>query len=107
MDEDCLIPPETHLKNVIESVSGICNVDQRASNTCMYSGAHNAIFGANHQITRPRQGTSRGSNKKDLMIAKFLGWGINVSGWFSSLMSMISMDVMWVKTSWEVCRGRC
>jgi hypothetical protein len=78
MDEDCLIPPETRIKNVIESVSGICNVYQRASKTCMYSGAHNAIFGADHQITRPRQGTSGGSNNKDLMIAKFLGWGIDV-----------------------------
>jgi hypothetical protein len=44
----------------------------------MYSGAHNAIFGADHQISRPQQGMTLGSKNKDHMKAKFLGWGINI-----------------------------
>jgi hypothetical protein len=77
MDEDRLIPPDTRIKNVIESVSGICNVYQRASKSSMYSGAHSAIIGVDHQTSRPQQVTKHASNNKDHMQAKFLGWGID------------------------------
>ena len=77
MDEDRLIPPDTCIKNVIESVSGICNIYQRASKSSMYSSAHSAIIGVDHQTSRPQQVTKHASNNEDHMQAKFLGWGID------------------------------
>jgi hypothetical protein len=48
MEEDPLIPDKTRKRNVIESVSGICNVYSKASSSDMFMDAHNAKLGADH-----------------------------------------------------------
>jgi hypothetical protein len=48
MEEDPLIPKKDHNKNVIESVSGICNLYYKYSLDDMFTGAHVVEIGADH-----------------------------------------------------------
>jgi hypothetical protein len=48
MEEDPLIPKKDHNKNVIESVSGICNLYYKYSSDDMFMGDHVAEIGADH-----------------------------------------------------------
>ena len=78
MEEDPLIPKAIGRKNVIESVSGICNVYQKASTSVMYAGARHAQFVADHGTSLPQQDMSCASNNKDQMKDKFVTWGIHL-----------------------------
>jgi hypothetical protein len=75
MDEDPLIPPHDQKRNVIESVSGICNVYSRVSSTYMFTGAHNSELGADHRSTGT-QGAA--TNAKDVMKARFKEWRVHL-----------------------------
>ena len=75
MDEDPLVPPHDRKRNVIESVSGICNVYSRVSSTYMFTGAHNSKLGADHRSTGT-QGAA--TNAKDVMKARFIEWRVEL-----------------------------
>ena len=75
MAEDPLIPKEERKRNVLESVSGICNVYAKVSPTDMFAGAHNSEFGADHQSSTMLALTK---NAKDVMKARFMDWGIDL-----------------------------
>ena len=80
MAEDPLIPKEERKRNVLESVSGICNVYAKVSPTDMFAGAHNSEFGADHQSSTMLALTK---NAKDVMKARFMDWGIDLK-WVTS-----------------------
>ena len=75
MAEDPLIQKEDRKKNVIESVSGICNVYSKVSPTDMFAGAHFSEFGADHQSSTAQAVTT---NAKDVMKDRFMDWGIDL-----------------------------
>jgi hypothetical protein len=83
MDEDPLISPEDCERNVIESVSGICNVYWKASSDNMFTGAHTAKFGVDHGSSPTPQSTNQEVGcTKNSMKAKFTEWGIDLK-WVS------------------------
>jgi len=78
MEEDILIPENVSKCNVLESVSGICNVYSKASRGEMFSGSHKLEFGVDHTITRATQQGNQVTTKKDNMKAKFQCWGVDL-----------------------------
>jgi hypothetical protein len=77
MCEDPLMPPSLQKRNIIESVSGICNVYAKSSTVDMYTGAHDAQFVPDHQSNIPcsslQTTKDNGFNEK-----KFSKWGVNL-----------------------------
>jgi hypothetical protein len=65
MEEDPLMPSSLQKRNIIESVSGICNVYAESSTVNMYTGAHDAQFVPNHQSNNP----SSSPTAKDTMVS--------------------------------------
>jgi hypothetical protein len=53
MEEDPLMSPSVQKRNIIESVSGICNLYAKSSTVDMYTGAHDAQFIPDHQSKNP------------------------------------------------------
>jgi hypothetical protein len=80
-EEDPLIPKKDHNKNVIKSVSGICNLYYKYSLDDMFTGAHVAEIGADHSggnITVRQSPRKESQKNKDSMKTKFKEWGINL-----------------------------
>ena len=79
MNEDPLIPKRDKERNVIESVSGICNIYSKASKSDMFTGAHEVQVALDHSAISPQVLTEPGEiNSKDRMKAKFTAWGIDM-----------------------------
>ena len=79
MNEDPLIPKRDKERNVIESVSGICNIYSKASKSDMFTGAHEVQVALDHSAISPQLLTEPGEiNSKDRMKAKFTAWGIDM-----------------------------
>jgi hypothetical protein len=85
MEEDPLLPKYLHDKNVIESVSGICNVYSTDNKGNMFAGADGANFGAIHsngggQKPAPKKVAEKKESKKkqEKMKEKFAQWGIDL-----------------------------
>jgi hypothetical protein len=78
MEEDILIPEDVQKQNVLESVSGICNVYFKASQRDMFSRSHKLAFGVDHSVpVATQQASWITPTKKDKMKAKFHQWGVN------------------------------
>jgi hypothetical protein len=93
MDADPLIPPNIRERNVIESISGICNVYSKSSTIDMFTGAHHAQLVADHQSKDP---SSSLTTKDTLLAMKKSLWNgvLTYNGLFSFRTSMTSMDVI-------------
>ena len=77
MDADLLIPPNIRKRNVIESISGTCNVYSKSSSIYMFTGAYHAHLVANHQSTN----SSSLMTTKDTLLAmknKYVEWGVDL-----------------------------
>jgi hypothetical protein len=78
MEEDPLIPTKDRAKNVIESVSGICNLYSKYSSEDMFTGAHVAELGTDHSRgpkTVKQSPKGKRTTTKESMKAKFEEWG--------------------------------
>jgi hypothetical protein len=62
MEEDPLIQKKDITKNVIESVSRICNLYSKSSSEDMFTGAHVTEMGSDH--SRQSKGVKQTMNKK-------------------------------------------
>jgi hypothetical protein len=71
------MPSSLQKRNIIELVSGICNVYAKSSTIKMYTGAHDAHFVPDHQSNNPSSSPT-GTDTMVSMKKKFSEWGVNL-----------------------------